>query len=221
MIDFAPWEKQTARPAVSMKKLVVIVPMTEARANAWIAKAKAGDAFRAVIGRADDLSGIVRGVAKGTPKKVKPSAALAAATIERAKPVIVDDATFGRVVLDRELGCFDGTIELWGTSMRVALDEPVDFAASARMFAKVGKSRAAFDKAIAKQLLDDVYDSWEEAGNAKCDGPTLIANIAPERISCSADGATVHWKAARDLFGGHGIVTSMTKTGTVDRAEMA
>jgi hypothetical protein len=198
------------------KELLICLRTTESKFRALMGSFEDGRAYRAVVEGAVEDGSYVRVFAKRRPTVTELPPELAAA----ARPVVVKDATLGRMVLDRGLQYFHGRTALWGKRVRVEIDgiDPDVIPGVAKHFARhaSAKARATHEQAIVATLLKQAND-WS---NKPLTAKQLVATLVPESISLGSDGsATIYWRCGR-IFHGHGIMTDMTKTGRVKRAEM-
>ena len=129
-------------------------------------------------------------------------------------PIVLHDATLGRLEYSRRFGWFEGRVQWCGHEVQVRLsctssDDPaavLDVAAPL-LEQQVEWDRRVRDYAV-EQLLPLKNDSWLDDDEEELSAADFLSKMSLESISVDEEGGLTFWHNDGDLFWGHAIQIS-------------
>jgi hypothetical protein len=142
---------------------------------------------------------------------------------ELRKPVVISTETFGDLVLNRQIGWFEGKVNWNGVRVAVHFhtDENNSIESGLRTAETLCSDQSQWKRKVdafaVKELLSLKNDSWLEDDEAPLTAAEFIRRMKLESISISGDGDFEFWHNDGDLFWGHSIqIRGNLKEGLTD-----
>ncbi|MBO4687998.1 MAG: DUF2262 domain-containing protein [Clostridiales bacterium] len=153
---------------------------------------------------------------------------LSAFRAEYLKPVIIKVAGTD-FVLDRNLGWYEGTVEILGEPCTVYLeldaDSKTEASGAAEKFAEILPRITELHEKCLEQSAEAMLDSANEWKENE-DDPDITAEVfkenvgAPHELVMHDDGSAEFMYGDGDMFGGHGIQVGVDADGEIDDCEL-
>ena len=146
---------------------------------------------------------------------------------ELQQPIVVQDATLGRLEYDRKYGWFTGRAEWCGQVVRVRVccagpdDRAGALAAAARLFAEQAEWHRRVREYAVEKLLPLKNRSWLDEDEAEKSADEFLAKMSIESISLDESGDVTFWHDDGGLFLGHAISISGTLSEGLTNANIA
>jgi hypothetical protein len=142
------------------------------------------------------------------------------------KPIVLHDATLGRLKYNRRFGWFEGRAEWCGHEVEVNLsctrsEEPT---AVLDVATRLFKEQVQWDRRVreyaVEQLLPLKNDSWRDEDEEEMSAADFLSKMSLESISLDEDGGLTFWHNDGDLFWGHAIQISGNLTDGLKSADI-
>jgi hypothetical protein len=142
------------------------------------------------------------------------------------QPIVVHDATLGRLEYDRKYGWFAGRAEWCGRAVGVRVccgpDDRADaLAAAARLFSEQAQWQRRVREYAVEQLLPLKNRSWLDEDEEEKSADEFLAKMSIESISIDESGDVTFWHDDGGLFLGHAISISGTLSEGLANASIA
>ena len=146
--------------------------------------------------------------------------------LQLQKPIVLHDATLGRLDYNRRFGWFEGRAEWCGQDVKIRLsctrsEEPT---AVLDVATRLFKEQARWDRRVreyaVEQLLPLKNDSWLDEGEEEMSAADFLSKMSLESISLDEEGDLTFWHNDGDLFWGHAIQISGNLTDGLKNADI-
>jgi hypothetical protein len=130
------------------------------------------------------------------------------------RPIVLQDATLGRLEYDRKNGWFAGRAEWCGQTVGISLscthaeDRTAVLEAAKRLFAEQLHWQRRVREYAVEQLLTLNNDSWLDEDDEEMSAEGYLSKMNLESISVDESGDIAFWHDDGDLFWGHAILIS-------------
>ncbi len=148
---------------------------------------------------------------------------LEALSSQLQKPIVLNDATLGRLEFQRKYGWFASQADWCGQAVKVSLscaspeDPAAVLAAAARLFTEQAQWHERVRKYAVEKLLPLKNGSWLDEEEAEISSDEFLAKMSLTSISIDESGDLTFWHDDGDLFWGHAIqVTGSLSEGLTD-----
>jgi hypothetical protein len=146
---------------------------------------------------------------------------------ELQKPIVLHDATLGRLEYDRKYGWYAGRVVWCEQAVEVSLsctrpdDTTAVLAAATRLFTEQEQWHRRIQAYTVEQLLPLKNDSWLDADEAEMSADEFLSKMRLESISVDESGDFTFWHDDGNLFWGHAIQISGDFTEGLTQADNA
>jgi hypothetical protein len=143
------------------------------------------------------------------------------------KPIVLHDATLGRLEYDRKYGWFAGRVVWCGQAVEVSLsctrpeDTTAVLEAATRLFKEQEQWHSRIQEYTVEQLLPLKNDSWLDEDEAEMSADEFLSKMRLESISVDESGDFTFWHGDGDLFWGHAIQISGDFTEGLTQADIS
>jgi hypothetical protein len=139
---------------------------------------------------------------------------LAEADEEVAARLRVKDPVLGVLIRPPRADAFEGRLKLFGRSVPLTVDGPVERASVS--FARAREGLANVPKAVAKKMLRLANEAWLDQPITERE---LLRRLKIQGVSLDGKGLRLHFSCG-DTFTDHGIVATVTARGTLASAHL-
>jgi len=224
VVELAPWRRRGGE--VVAEPLSVFIPVSDRELWRLRDRLDRGDGVRVTVTRLRPRRENPGWFADGRlpVRKVAGDAELRRARAGRDRPVVVRDEVLGRLVLDRELGWFEGKARLDGRRCDLFVSQSAEGDDRARAVRDVERARAAVARveralpkihaAIAKKMLPLYDEVWRE-GRPRLTRERFLARLRPLSIATYTDGDADVMFGAGNTFYDHAIGARVTRRGSI------
>ena len=214
---FRPWRLELdGRPSTDLLRVLLPARATSAAAMRDSRKVETGVVYRFaaalypqqknLLASAELRGRFSRVTAAGGP--------LAEADEKVAAKLRVKDPVLGVLIRPPRAEAFEGRLRLFGRSVPLTVDAPVDRASAA--FARVKHALAGAPEAVAKKMLKLANDTWlDEPITAR----ELHRRLKIEAVSIGVKALRLHFSCG-DTFTDHGVVATVSVRGTIASAHL-
>ena len=142
------------------------------------------------------------------------------------KPIVLNDATLGRLEYDRKYGWFAGRARWCGQEVDINLscahpeDPTAVLEAATRLFKEQTHWHRRVREYAVEQLLPLKNDSWLDEDEEEVSAAGFLSKMRLESISVDEAGNLTFWHNDGDLFWGHAIQISGNLTDGLAEADI-
>ncbi len=130
------------------------------------------------------------------------------------QPIVLHDATLGRLEYNRRFGLFEGRAEWCGQDVKISLSctRSEDPTAVLDVATRLFKEQARWDGRVreyaVEKLLPLKNDSWLDEDEKEISAADFLSKMSLESISLDEEGDLTFWHNDGNLFCGHAIQIS-------------
>jgi hypothetical protein len=146
--------------------------------------------------------------------------------LELQKPIVLNDATLGRLEYDRKYGWYAGRAQWCGQAVNIRLSctRPEDASAVSEAAARLFKEQQHWHRRVqqyaVERLLPLKNGSWLDEEEEEISAAEFLSKMRLESISVDESGDFTFWHDDGDLFWGHAIQMRGNFTEGLTRADL-